>query len=166
MFELKPISPEGIPAALEKAKCYRFLNEPAEAESICLDILAVDPDNQDALMTLILALTDQFKTELNQPFTKARELLSRLSDDYCRNYHDGIICERRARAHLSRSNPGAGHLAYEWLSTAMGCYQKAIDGRLAGNDDAVLRWNTCARIIMNDSQVEPAAETGGEQMLE
>jgi hypothetical protein len=36
MFKLKPLSAEAIPAALEKATCYRYLNEPAEAESICL----------------------------------------------------------------------------------------------------------------------------------
>src|SRR5438552_13132850 len=40
-FKLKTISPEGIEAALSKAELYRFLHEPAEAESICQDVLAV-----------------------------------------------------------------------------------------------------------------------------
>ena len=38
-----------MPAALEKALRYRLLNEPVEAESICRDVLEVDPDNQAAL---------------------------------------------------------------------------------------------------------------------
>jgi hypothetical protein len=46
MVELKRLSAEGIPAALEKALRYRLLNEPAEAESICHDVPHIDPENQ------------------------------------------------------------------------------------------------------------------------
>lgn len=166
MFKLKPLSIQAIPAALEKADCYRFLNEPLEAESICLDILEVDPQNQKALTTLLLSLTDQFGRELSRPFSRAREILNRLEDEYCRFYFDGIICERRAKVHLERGGPGSGHMAYEWLRQAMDAYEKAIDKRLAGNDDAVLRWNACARIIMSDDDVAPAEEGADEQMLE
>lgn len=166
MFNLKPLSREAIPAALEKATCYRYLNESAEAESICLDILEVQPDNQQALITLILALTDQFARELSQPFRKAREAVQRLTDDYCRIYYRGIICERRAKVHFERGGPGSGHLAYDWFRQAMEAYEKAIDRRLAGNDDAILRWNACARVIMNNAAVAPADRETGEQMLE
>src|ERR1700722_16262182 len=62
MNDFKPISPDAVPLALEKAERYRLLNEPAQAESICLDVLAVDPDNQRALVMLLLALSDQFLT--------------------------------------------------------------------------------------------------------
>jgi tetratricopeptide (TPR) repeat protein len=165
MFKLKPLSAEAIPAALDKATCYRYLNEPAEAESICLDILEVEPDNQQALMTLILALTDQFAHELRQPFVRAREAVKRLTDNYCRNYYRGIICERRAKVHFGRGNPGSGHLAYDWLRQAMSAYEKALDARLSGNDDAVLRWNACARMIMNNSDLV-AGHEGRESMLE
>jgi hypothetical protein len=51
MAELKQLHKDAIPAALEKAERYRLLNEPGEAESICLDILAVDPDNQRAVIS-------------------------------------------------------------------------------------------------------------------
>jgi len=166
MFKLKPLSEDAIPDALEKATCYRYLNESAEAESICLDILEVQPDNQQALITLILALTDQFARELSQPFRKAREAVLRLSDDYCRIYYRGIICERRAKVHFERGGPGSGHLAYDWFRQAMEAYEKAIDRRLAGNDDAVLRWNACARVIMNNAAVAPAGRETGEHMLE
>jgi hypothetical protein len=166
MFKLKPLSKQAIPAALEKADCYRFLNEPSEAESICLDILDVEPDNQKALITLLLSLTDQFGLELSQPFSRAREILPRLEDDYCRIYYEGIICERRAKVHLERGGPGSGHMVYEWLCRAMAAYEDAVDKRLAGNDDAILRWNACARIIMSNSDVSPAKRETGEQMLE
>jgi len=45
---------------LTKAERYRLLNEPEEAESICRDILDVDPTHEAALVNFLLALTDQF----------------------------------------------------------------------------------------------------------
>ena len=166
MFELKPISKEAIPEALDKANCYRFLNEPVEAESICLDILEVDPQNQQAIITLLLSLTDQFGRDLGRAFTRARELFPRLNDDYSRIYYRGLICERRAKAHFDRGGPGSGHLAYDWFRQAMDAYESAIDQRLSGNDDAILRWNACARIMMNNSTVAPGKEANRESMLE
>ena len=59
-MNLKPITHEGIPSALQKAERYRLLNDSAAAESICLDVLDVDPGNQEALVSLLLAITDQF----------------------------------------------------------------------------------------------------------
>ena len=166
MFDIKPLSIAAIPAALEKARCYRFLNEPLEAESICLDILAAAPDNQQAVITLILALTDQFGSELSRPFAKASELIQHLEDDYNKNYYYGIICERRAKLHLDRGAPGSGHIAHDWFRKAMQAYEKAIDKRLAGNDDAILRWNACARMIMRNPEVVPPEKQIPEQMLE
>ena len=166
MYKLKPLSKDAIPAALEKATCYRYLNESAEAESICLDILEVEPDNQPALITLILALTDQFERNLSQSFPRSREAVQRLTDAYCRIYYRGIICERRAKVHFERGGPGSGHLAYDWFRQAMDAYEKAIDKRLAGNGDAILRWNACARLIMNNSDLVPAEKGTREFMLE
>ena len=59
MFQFKPLSPEGVEPALERAEQYRLLNEPREAESICRDILAIDPDNRRAIIQLVLALSEQ-----------------------------------------------------------------------------------------------------------
>ncbi len=166
MFKLKPLSEEAVPLALEKATCYRYLNEPAEAESICLDILEVQPDHQQALITLILALTDQFDRDLSKTFPKAREAVKRLTDDYCRIYYRGIVCERRAKVHFERGGPGSGPLAYDLVRQAMEAYEIAIGKRLAGNDDAILRWNACARVIMNNSGLKPAEQESREFMLE
>src|SRR5215472_6620185 len=103
MFNLKPISKDAIPRALEKAERYRLLNEPKEAESICLDILAVDAENQQALITLLLALTDQFEASSPQSGLRARArgILPRLQGEYERTYYAGIIHERKARSQLN-----------------------------------------------------------------
>ena len=165
MFELKPLSRDAIPKALEKADRYRLLNEPAEAESICLDILETDPDNQRALVTLILALTDQFdRVDYSVGHTEFNDLLPRLRDEYERAYYAGVISERRAKASLRRQMHSSA--AYEWFREAMTWYEKAEAIRPPGNDDAVLRWNTCARIFMNNTHLQPSEEGTPEPYLE
>jgi len=166
MYILKTITSEAVPAALEQAKHYRLLGDPLEAESICRDILEVDPDNQDAQITLLLALTDSFKQDLTGAYSQAQEVLEQLGDRYCRAYYGGIICERRAKVHLERGGPGSGRMAYEWFRKAMNLYEKALNSCSPGNQDAVLRWNTCARILMRDPHVAKAQASEGEQMLE
>src|SRR5437870_13002496 len=111
MFALKPLSKDAIPAAIEKAMRYRLLNEPAEAESICLDVLRADPENQQALVILVLALTDRFSTGYAVGDSKAQEIVARLRDEYERSYYSGIICERRAKAFLRQSSGGAAYNA-------------------------------------------------------
>ena len=166
MFTLKMLAKEAIPAALEKAERYRLLKEPFETESICRDVLAVDPGNQKALITLLLALTDAFKARLNPAFQQAEEILPHLGEQFCKAYYGGIICERRAKIHLSRHEPGSGKLAYEWLRKAMGLYEQALQICSPGNQEALLRWNTCARIIMQNPDVAPAEERTTEQVGE
>ncbi len=143
MPELKRISPQSIPAALEKALRYRLLNEPLVAESICQDVLAVEPGNQAALVTLLLSLTDQFDRESVGALSSARKLLSSLDGEYERAYFEGIIHERWARTQASQSVPR--HVVGGWLLQAMHCYEAAMHQAPADNPDAILRWNTCAR---------------------
>jgi hypothetical protein len=150
VFELKNLSRDAIPAALEKAMRYRLLNEPAEAESISQDVLRTDPDNQQALVILLLALSDRFAKDYSVGVMQAQEILARLRDPYEGAYYAGIICERRAKARLHRGGPGSGFEAYGFLREAMVCYEKAESLRPPGNDDALLRWNACARIIMSN----------------
>ena len=166
MYTLKTLSKDAIPSALEKAERYRLMHESMEAESICRDILEVDRDNQKALIILLLALTDKFRQQLNPAFTQAQEVLEKLSDQYCKAYYGGIICERRAKAHLQRGGPGTGRVAFEWFRKAMNLFETALNSCSPGNQDAVLRWNTCARIIMQNPDVAPPEEATGEQMLE
>lgn len=147
MIKLKPLSKDAIAAALEKAMRYRLLNEPAEAESICLDILQADPANQQALVILVLALTDRFSKSYAVGDAQAQEIVARLETDYERAYYSGIICERRAKAWLHLGSAGSQFHAYDKFTEAMRWYEKAEALRPPGHDDALLRWNTCARII-------------------
>jgi hypothetical protein len=159
MFELKRLSREAIPAALEKALRYRLLNQPAEAESICHDVLEIEPENQDALVMLLLALSDRFGKGYAVGVTEAQDVLGRLKDEYAKAYYAGIIFERRAKAQLQQGYPGAGHDAYDFLREAMVWFEKAEALRPPKNDDAILHWNTCARIIMRNQLAPRADET-------
>ncbi|MEO5722510.1 MAG: hypothetical protein ABIR71_13720 [Chthoniobacterales bacterium] len=152
MFELKTLSEEAIPAALEKAERYRFLNEPAEAESICLDVLTVEPDNQKALVTLLLAVGDRISKGYGVSDTQMKEILDRITGEYERAYFAGILAERRAKMKLAQGAHGAVW-AYDLFRDAMECYEKAEALRPEKNDDALLRWNTCARIIAKNKLV-------------
>lgn len=156
MFELKPISREAIPEALDKVERYRLLNEPSLAESICLDVLEVEPQNQRALVMLLLSLTDQLGHGV--PASRAREILPKLSDEYERAYYSGLVSERWALAHLKQGAPGAGFTAYTAFHDAMDWYEKAQKIRPPANDDSILRWNTCARILMRNPELRPRPE--------
>src|SRR5690348_13171787 len=139
-FELKSISQQGIPEALAKVERYRLLNEPALAESICLDILAVAPDHQQALISLLLSRTDQFRS--NASPKAAQEVLAQLKGEFEQAYYAGIIWERLGNARI-REGGSAGSSAFHMLREAMNYYEKATEFATAGNDKAILRWNTC-----------------------
>jgi len=166
MPELKSLSKEAIPAALEKATRYRLLNEPAEAESICLDVLKADPENQEAIVTLVLALTDRFSKGYGVSDTQAKELLARIKNEYERAYYTGIFAERRAKTKLTQNTPDCRFQAYELFREAMSWFEKAEDMRPVGHDDALLRWNTCARIIERNKLVAREEEEPIEFPLE
>lgn len=166
MYELKTLSPDAVPAALEKANCYRLLKEPFEAESICLDILKIDPGNKEAFILLLLSLTEQFEIEMADSFLKAKEVWEKFEDDYRKNYYWGVICEKMAKAHMKKDMPTSAGSAYEWFQKAMEAYDTAIEKSVTGNDDAVLHWNTCARILMNHPEIHPKDHDSQEPMLE
>ena len=164
-ISLKVLSAEAIPRALEKAERYRLLNQPWAAESICQDIVAVQPGHQAALRTLLLSITDQFSVEGAGRSIRAREVLARLTGEYERAYYAGIIAERRAKVNADRRGPGAGHMAYELLREAMEWYEKADRVKPAGNDDAVLRWNTCARMLNGSTHIVARHQEGAEAVI-
>jgi hypothetical protein len=154
--ELKKISQAALPAALAKAERYRLLNEPEQAESIARDVLAVEPKNQTALVTLLLALTDQFHAGSTTAVKGAEEVLATVEEGYARVYYGGIVRERWGLALLKSGDPG--RQAYAWLADAMRQYEAAEKLAAGGNDDAILRWNSCARIIGRERLSAPAED--------
>lgn len=144
MTNLKRIPSDTIEDALDKAKHYRLLNEPMHAESICLDVLEVDSDNQQAITTLLLALTDQFPTRLRDAFQHAESLVPQLVSEYDKHYYEGIVYERWAIVQMHR-DVGARSTA-DCLNKAMRCYEAAEKHPGSESPDPILRWNTCARL--------------------
>jgi len=147
--QLLPLSPSAIPGALSKAERYRLLNEPWQAESICRDVLAIDPDNEVATILLVLSLTDQF--EEGPRAKEALHLVEDMPNEYQRTYYSGIVHERQAVA-LFRQHPDyrSRREIYRLVQIAMELYRKAQAIRPANNDDAVLRWNTCVRFLQRN----------------
>ena len=166
MSELKSLSKEAIPAALEKAMRYRLLNEPGEAESICLDILKTDPQNQEAIICLLLAVTDRFEKGYGVSDTEARQLLGRIKGEYERAYYNGIVAERRAKVKLAQNTFDCRFQAFDLFHDAMEWFEKAEKIRPAGNDDALLRWNTCVRMIERNKLVQRDKEDRVEYAIE
>ena len=166
MPKIEPIAIEEVPAALERAERYRLMNEPKATESICLDVLNVDPENQEALKFLVLSLSEQFKSGLHPAFDRAKDVLSRITDEYIRLFYKGVIYERQAMAHLAKEGFGAGWIAHDCFENAMACYRQAMRIRPERNPDALLRWNTCVRIMQEHPEVAPEPRHASESMLE
>jgi hypothetical protein len=150
-FGLKRISTDAVDRAIGRAEHYRLLNDPEQAESICLDILAVDGGNERARIVLILSLTDQFRRGVgSHGVRRAKEHVGKLSGKYERAYYAGLVAERQGRAHLLHGGMERA-FAYEGLHEAMQHYEQADALKPAGVDDAILRWNACVRTIERES---------------
>ena len=158
MPDPRPISKDSVVRALERADHYRLLNEPAQAESICRDVLAVDPENEKAWVHLLLSLTDQFPENMTLALEEAKEALGQIKGEYLQAYYQGIIDERWGRANLQL---GRGVQAVQsWINQAMQCYQRAMQLAPPDDPDPTLRWNTCARLLnkITKSAPPPAAK--------
>jgi tetratricopeptide (TPR) repeat protein len=159
--ELKTISRAGIAEAIAKAELYRYLNEPEEAESICRDILSVDQVHQMARRLLGLSITDQFTGYAGDRYAEVAEIFQGLRDDYERFYYMGLLHERRAKAQLHAGY--SAHILLPLIEDAMRCFAKAEEIRPPGNDDSILRWNRCVRLLQSqpDFRVERDAHPHG-----
>ena len=164
--EMKPISREGVAAALLKAHRYRLLNDSVAAESICLDVLSVEPDNVEALVMHVLAITDQFSTGNATDRARAQKAVARLADTYKSTYYNGVICERWAKAMLQRATPESAEMAYDSIEKALAFYARAEAVRTPGNDEVILRWNTCVRMLERDPHLRPREADAWEPSLE
>ena len=155
-FAFRLLSKDSIADAMKKAERYRLLGEPDEAESVCLDILQVDPDNQDARVDLILAISDQFPRERKPRVEVAMKVVGELTDEYQRVYYEAVVLEREARAHLALETPPV--LVFLRYCEAMDRFAAAAAIRPPGDDSAVIRWNACVRAI-RQRQLQPGLES-------
>jgi hypothetical protein len=163
-FKIKSIRQESVAHSLEMARRYRLLNEPMQAESICLDILALEPNNEAARVELVLTMSDQFAGTRKSP--RRADIMAHidlLSDEYSKHYYRGLVLEREGLGFLDRGN--ASTFAYDGLREAMESYEAAERIRPAGNDDAILRWNACVRAIQRE-QLKPPVQYKHELPLE
>jgi hypothetical protein len=158
MYRVKGLAAASVSRALWTAERYRFLGEPCEAESICRDVLEVAPGNHEARILLILSLTDQFRVDLSR-MAEAQTLAAQLEDRYERFYYSGLVAERVAKTQLARGGPGSDGYATNTLQQALQWYEKAGAVRPPANDDAVLRWNTCVRILARRGFPPPPADS-------
>jgi hypothetical protein len=154
-FAFRLLSKDSIPDAMKKAERYRLLGEPDEAESVCLDILQVDPENQEAKIDLILAISDQFGRERRPRVELAMKVVGELKDEYQRRYYEAVVLEREARAHLDLDTPPV--LVFLRYCEAMDRFAAAAAIRPVGDDSAVIRWNACVRAIRR-RQLQPGLE--------
>ena len=143
--QLKSISKAGIAEAVAKAELYRYINEPEEAESICRDILAIDAEHQLARRMLGLAITDQFLGAAGDRYPEALSIFQSLREPYERFYYTGLLYERRAKAQLLVGY--SAHILLPLIEEAMRCFAEAEKIRPTGNDDSILRWNRCVRLL-------------------
>ena len=142
---LKPITIQAVPRALELAERYRLLNEPEQAASICHDVLAVEPENATARLTLFLAITEQFGHRRGTQLQDADAVANLIGGEYEHAYYLGMARERWARTELRKNSHL--NLVRDFLVRAMDKYEEAEASRPVGNDDALLRWNACARLL-------------------
>jgi tetratricopeptide (TPR) repeat protein len=154
VYALKKLLPGSIEAALAKAAHYRDLNQPEEAESICRDILDVEPDNQSAWRTYVLALTDRLQTRDIGLLEDALAAIAKLKDEYDRAYYAGIAWERAGKGHLDKRE---AHSALASFEHALALFAEAEKLRPT-SPDPLLRWNRCVRILESNAALKAAID--------
>ena len=165
MFELKRLAGDDVGSALALAEQCRAIGEPDEAESMCIDVLELEPENPEAIVLLLLARTDLLERGLPRGVDRAREVLPRLAGDYERAYYGGVICERQAKYVLGQRGKRSGFVAFDWFHYAMEQYEEAA--RLApGRLEPTLRYNACVRTIERNRHCQPAADDQLEHGIE
>ena len=149
-YRVKRISTAGIAEAIAKAELYRSLSEPEEAESICRDILTIEPQHQLALRLLGLPDRSVHRSWVRS-YREAEEIFQQLND---RMNGTTTLGSRTSDARKRSSKPGNCLLTVQALRTGSYLSQR-LRNSPAENDDAILRWNRCVRLLQ-----DPAYEWG------
>jgi hypothetical protein len=164
-LELKPLPGGDLAEALALAERCRTSGEPEEAESVCLDVLDANPQDERALVLLLLVRTDLLERGLPGAVDRARELLPRMASEFDRAYYGGVICERQAKYLLRQRGKRTGFVAYDWFRYAMEEYEAAM-ALEPERQEPVLRWNACARTLMRNPHCTPDPDERLEHEIE
>ncbi len=149
-MEYHKIDKDSIEDVLERAKQYRSLLQPDMTISICMDIFAVDKNNQEALVIYILALTDQLsQSESKVHQKKITDSIKRLDSKFLQHYYSGIFFERQARSLLKHSMSRS--FAYEAFIEAIAEFEIAEKMAPEHCADPILRYNSCIRTIKKEN---------------
>ena len=162
---LKSLTPAAIEGALKLAADSRQGGQPQTCESVCHDVLQVESTNQEALRLLLLSHADRFNEDSSQHEMAARDAQSRLTSEYDRAFYDGYILHRLAQSAIASGSPLAARVVYELLSGAMASYEDAERVRPKGNDDAILLWNACQRLLQSTPHTGPRETQAFETMI-
>ena len=155
-MEYHKIDKDSIEDVLERAKQYRSLLQPDMAISICMDIFAVDKNNQEALVIYILALTDQLsQSESKVHQKKITDSIKRLDSKFLQHYYSGIFFARQARSLLKHSMSRS--FAYEAFIEAIAEFEIAEKMAPEHCADPILRYNSCIRTIKKEN-LQPRQE--------
>ena len=155
-MEYHKIDKDSIEDVLERAKQYRSLLQPDMAISICMDIFAVDKNNQEALVIYILALTDQLsQSESKVHQKKITDSIKRLDSKFLQHYYSGIFFERQARSLLKHSMSRS--FAYAEFIEAIAEFEIAEKKAPEHCADPILRYNSCIRTIKKEN-LQPRQE--------
>jgi len=165
LARIKPLPRSDVAAVLSRADKCRAAGESDVAESMCLDALELEPDNQAALVVLLLARTDLIDRGMSRGVERAREVLPRLTAAYDQAYYAGLICERQARYMLSQRGSRSGAIAWEWFQFALEHYEDAsrIDPEKL---EPVLRSNACTRLVAGNRYCAPRSSDLEEHGIE
>ena len=142
-YQLRPFR-EKHSRGHRQADWYRLLNEPGRRESSARRPRRGRRD-QTALRLLGLAITDQFTGAASDRRAEAEATFQSLQDPYERLYYAGIVRERFAKAQLSAGRPP--HTLIVLFEDALKWFEEAEKVRPTGNDESILRWNRCVRIL-------------------
>ena len=96
-------------------------------------------------------MTDQFTGGTGDRYREVEETFARLADRYEGLYYTGLYYERRAKAQLRTGQ--TPHAVFPLFERALHCFSEAEKLRPAGNDDSILRWNRCVRLLQTPSMV-------------
>ena len=164
-MELKTLGADQVSSALAAAEQCRAGGEAETAESICTDILEVDPGNARAIELLLWSRVDLLGEGRYGGVERAQEALALVQSDFERHYLEGVICEQQARFLIGKRGRHSSRVAYDWFRHAMDAFEEAA--RIAPDrPEASLRWNACLRSIERDRHCAPDLDDGEDHGIE